>query len=245
VFKRFAVLLLVMALVGGFSGISFADTRSVCLPTAQFDWWTTENQPKTIQFDASCSQGEIIEYRWSFGGGRWNWAVTPKPRISHEYWSPGSYSVTLRVMDKSGATDSVTQMVIVIRPSPRPVARFNWNVIGEWQKFQTIRFDASYSHPQGELIQWEWNFGDGKSQTTIHPYISHDYDLPGRYYVTLKVIDMRGWTDSVTQMVVVPSVPRPPEVTETVIRAHIDPLEGLARIISSVLLLVAFKAFLW
>lgn len=45
--------------------------------------------------------------------------------------------------------------------------------------------------------QYEWYFGDGGSDTFIHP--SHTYDDPGLYYVTLIAIDDKGCTDTIVK----------------------------------------------
>ena len=46
------------------------------------------------------------------------------------------------------------------------------------------------------IAKWEWDFGDGKSQTlTTGGSASHVYSLPGYYYVRLKVTDADGCTN--------------------------------------------------
>ncbi len=46
------------------------------------------------------------------------------------------------------------------------------------------------------ITKWEWNFGDGKSQTlATGGYTSHSYSLPGYYYPLLKVTDADGCTN--------------------------------------------------
>lgn len=45
--------------------------------------------------------------------------------------------------------------------------------------------------------QYEWYFGDGGTDTFVHP--SHTYDEPGLYYVTLIAIDDKGCTDTIVK----------------------------------------------
>jgi len=46
------------------------------------------------------------------------------------------------------------------------------------------------------IAKWEWDFGDGKSQTlTTGGSTNHTYSLPGYYYVRLKVTDADGCTN--------------------------------------------------
>ena len=65
-----------------------------------------------ITFDASAStspNGEIVEYRWSFGDGETAEGMV----VQYRYWYGGSYPVTLTVVDELGATATVTKMVTV------------------------------------------------------------------------------------------------------------------------------------
>jgi len=55
----------------------------------------------------------------------------------------------------------------------------------------TIRFDGSESFdPDGTIIRWEWDLGDGN--TSAKAKLTHTYDKPGTYNVTLRVKDNDG-----------------------------------------------------
>ncbi|MEW6062998.1 MAG: PKD domain-containing protein [Nanoarchaeota archaeon] len=63
-----------------------------------------------VNFDASASydiDGTIISYVWDFGNGNSAAGIT----ASHSYASPGTYTVTLTVMDNDGLTDTDTAAV--------------------------------------------------------------------------------------------------------------------------------------
>jgi len=51
----------------------------------------------------------------------------------------------------------------------------------------TVTFDASSSTDDRGIASYFWNFGDGKTSTSI--VVSHTYDTPGSYPVTLTVTD--------------------------------------------------------
>jgi hypothetical protein len=65
----------------------------------------------------------------------------------------------------------------------------------------TIEFDGSGSlYPNGTIIQWEWEFGDGSSGSGEK--INHIYNKPGTYWVSLRVKDNHGrWSDPVEEKV--------------------------------------------
>jgi PKD repeat protein len=67
---------------------------------------------------------------------------------------------------------------------------------------ETIEFDAGPSYdPDGEIIGYYWDFGDGA--TAEGPQVTHDYDEDGEYTVTLTVVDDSGAESSVSKVVVV------------------------------------------
>lgn len=59
--------------------------------------------------------------------------------------------------------------------------------------------DTSRKFGNTNLIKWEWNFGDGKTQVlTSGGSVTHKYSNPGYYYVTLKVTDADGCSNQTT-----------------------------------------------
>lgn len=75
---------------------------------------------------------------------------------------------------------------------------------------ETVSFDGSgSSDPDGEIVSYEWNFGDGAYASGISA--SHIYEGIGIYTVTLKVFDNEGAesTDSLTVQI----DPKPDVVT--------------------------------
>lgn len=82
-------------------------------PTPDFTWGPERpGAGELVTFDASSStspNGEIVEYRWSFGDG----STAAGQVVQHRYWNGGSYSVTLTVVDKLGAEAKVTKMISV------------------------------------------------------------------------------------------------------------------------------------
>ncbi|MEM3617988.1 MAG: PKD domain-containing protein, partial [Candidatus Bathyarchaeia archaeon] len=64
---------------------------------------------------------------------------------------------------------------------------------------ELVTFDASGSYdPDGYIVSYIWNFGDGNITTTSNPVITHEYAAFGDYPVTLTVTDNSGLTDQET-----------------------------------------------
>lgn len=138
-----------------------------------------------FHFDAtesSDSDGTISSYDWRFGDGQ----VGTGRTVSHTYTAAHDYTVTLTVTDNHDAKGTTTRNVTVIHNSA-PHARFSFTP--RTGKVNTVfHFDASESSdPDGELIRYDWNFGDG--ETTRGKTVQHRYSHSGNYDVTLMVTD--------------------------------------------------------
>lgn len=74
-------------------------------PTASFTY--SPEKPMIggrIDFDASDSKGNIVDYKWDFGDG--SLTSMASPFSNHTYEKPGEYTVTLTVTDNEGLTDT-------------------------------------------------------------------------------------------------------------------------------------------
>ena len=60
-----------------------------------------------------------------------------------------------------------------------------------------IIFDASDS--QGEIVGYQWDWGDEQSESLTNPKTSHVFETPAVYTITLTVIDNDGLTDSFSE----------------------------------------------
>jgi len=69
---------------------------------------------------------------------------------------------------------------------------------------ETITFNASSSYdPDGTIVSYEWDFGDGNITNTTHEILNHSYSEAGSYEVTLTVTDNDGVTNSTTKIIMV------------------------------------------
>jgi PKD repeat protein len=135
--------------------------------------------------------GIIVSYEWDFGDGNSGSGVN----VSHTYYFQGDYTVCLTVTDDDGATDSDFVTVTVLgggnQPPVADAQPYHQHVdVGEIAWFSG---NGSYD-PDGYIISYHWNFGDGTSGTGNITW--HVYQFPGNYTVTLTVTDNHGATDT-------------------------------------------------
>jgi DNA-binding beta-propeller fold protein YncE len=83
---------------------------------------------------------------------------------------------------------------VVVSPNQAPVASF---VAVPGSAGSATRFDASgAADPDGRIVRYDWNFGDGTLLPDGGPSPQHVYTEPGTYTVTLVVTDNEGASTS-------------------------------------------------
>jgi len=198
------------AATGNLMRIGFGDgvvTGSATLVATGSDWRSRalivpDNRAPTADAVGECSfrdcefdgtgstdpDGTIVSYDWDFGDGSTDSGAT----VSHSYEDLGSHTATLTVTDNEGLTATTTAEVTVTNAPP--VASFA--VDCDWPDCD---FDGTGSTDDGTIVTFDWDFGDGTSATGAN--VSHTYDGPGDYDVTLTVTDNDGATHDTTTTV--------------------------------------------
>jgi PKD repeat protein len=165
-------------------------------PVADFSFTpASPSIDQTIQFtDASSDiDGSISSWSWDFGDGSSSTQQNP----SHEYSSPGTFSVSLTVTDNDDDSDEISQSLTVL-DNEVPSASFSTNIENP-SIHDEIQFTDGSSDPDGDIAGWDWNFGDGETSSAKNP--KHKYAEAGNYTVTLTVTDDKGATDSFSMQV--------------------------------------------
>ena len=167
-------------------------TRTLVLPgnvppVADFSW--SPERPKPGQLvgfndESRDEDGKITAWEWDFGDG----TGSPERNPEHRYAEPGTYRVVLTVTDDRGATATKSATITVVENRP-PVAAFSWLPSHPWATEKVAFKDESHD-PDGEIVSWEWDFGDGTGSNERSP--THRYAYPGTYTVTLRVRDESG-----------------------------------------------------
>jgi hypothetical protein len=117
-----------------------------------------------------------------------------------------SKSVRLLVDDSTLALADQTKVenVMFTYPNQAPIASFTFSPSNPLVN-DTATFDASASHdPDGSIVSYRWDFGDGNVTTVTNPIITHVYLVAGstvNYTATLTVTDNEGSTGIATQIV--------------------------------------------
>ncbi|MGN6533369.1 MAG: PKD domain-containing protein [Ginsengibacter sp.] len=155
---------------------------------------TCRNTP--VSFSTSnINAANISLYTWKFGDGI-SISDTGKSAV-HKYSKASGYNVTLYIKDVNGCIDSVTKPLAVQVNGPTAV--FRSSVPGTCLNSSVNFFDSSYSDGTHAIQQWQWNWGDGKTDNLNAGPFNHTYSTPGSYTVSLIVTDNKGCTDKVTK----------------------------------------------
>ncbi len=126
--------------------------------------------------DMSATSGDTVDsWLWAFGNG--DSSLIKNPSVLYD--SGGVYTVTLIVSIKSSCSDTVSKDIEV---HPRPDADFYFNdvCLGD-----TTVFNDSSDISIGSIISWDWDFGDGTSDTLQNEV--HLYQADSVYNVRLIV----------------------------------------------------------
>ncbi len=197
-------------------------------PTIVANFTFTPTKPNVdvpVYFDASSSHSNmyINSYIWDWGDGSFptksilNTLQTP----SHTFMLPGIFTVTLTIIDDSGAAASKSRSVtvnMVLGDTP-PAALFTFSpsdpVVG-----QTVTFDASASRdPDSDPIaNYQWSGGENSGQTQFKASgatlvsFTHTFSTAGYAYVSLNVTDSHGHSSAQLVTFFVTRIPYRPGV---------------------------------
>jgi PKD repeat protein len=160
-------------------------------PIADFTY-IIDGMTVTFTDTSTDPDGIIVGLLWDFGDGTTSTEQNPV----HTYAAAGTYTVTLTVTDDDGATGSISKDVTVTGPNLPPIADFTYTIDG-----MTVTFTDNSYDPDGVIVSWLWDFGDGTTSTEQNPI--HTYAVPGTYTVTLTVTDDDGASSSVSKIITI------------------------------------------
>ena len=100
--------------------------------------------------------------------------------------------VTIDILSDLGFQPIAHQIVpgtFSISTNKNPIADFTFSPANP-TNMELVRFSDASSDPDGQVVGWSWDFGDGGTSTERNPF--HRYRTPGTYTVTLTVTDDKG-----------------------------------------------------
>ena len=141
----------------------------------------------SIQFMASGNNPNGAKFLWDFGDS----TGSSGKNVKHTYAEEGTYTVTLTVIDESSRIGVAKKEVDILYRNQAPVASLEatYGGVGQQVKVNSIAFfdGGASSDPDGDVLEFEWDFGDGAKSTLLRP--NHEYTSTGNYTVTLTVTD--------------------------------------------------------
>ena len=164
-------------------------------------------------FASSDADGEVIAFEWSFNDGT-SFGSQSASTAQHTFANEGEYRVRLWVMDDCGELSPADEVLVTIAEHVDPCADTappvpNAGPDRQVQPGATVQFDASASYdPDGTISFYGWDFGDGRRTTGTR--ITHAYQEPGIYIVTLVVFDdCFVWSEAPDEVIITVGNPDP------------------------------------
>jgi gliding motility-associated-like protein len=151
---------------------------------------TTGCFPLNVQFKdlSDPGDGTATTWEWDFGDG----ATSTQQHPEHRYTAAGDYTVSLRVYNSHGCTQTITRKQYISLHNGVK-ADFTFAVPNSCKPPTAVHF-TNQSTGTG-ILTYVWDFGDGQTATDANPV--HTYTATGTYSVKLLVRNQTGCADSI------------------------------------------------
>ncbi|MFM9983630.1 MAG: PKD domain-containing protein [Flavobacteriales bacterium] len=156
---------------------------------------TCNNLPIEFTDNSVSAEGNITAWNWLIEG-----IFYSDSTITANISQPGLQNILLEVTTDLGCSAEVNQSVNI---KAAPLAGFSSEPTCEGELTQFI--NESNDSQSGPLVTTIWNFGDNTGSTLSEP--SHFYSSEGTYTTQLAIVAANGCVDTLSQEVVVHSLP--------------------------------------
>ena len=166
----------------------------------------TGTLPFKVEFDASGSldaDDDIVVFEWDFDDD--GTIDQEGKKVTHTFEEAGTFIVRLKVADSEDQSSDTTMQVLVEEPGVIAVISATPE---EGTAPLTVQFDGSSSSAyEGNIVSYEWDFGDGSPKTITGAIVSHKYGTIGTYEARLKVLTNQNESASMSKLVYVREIP--------------------------------------
>ncbi len=188
------------------TGAPLAAITTVPAMAKATDGYISGAVPFEVKFDGSAStetNGSIVDYKWDFKGD--GSATAAGKQTSYVFEEPGTYNATLTVFD---AQNRQASTVLIVKALPQGLqARLSANPV-EGVIPLTVTFDASgSSYPGGQIVSYEWDFGDGSPKRIDVAKVVYKYTQIGTFTAKVTAIASDNTRSTVTTPVNVRPIP--------------------------------------
>lgn len=198
------VSLLVVSSTGCRDSISKMVDSVYAQPQARFTSPTEVCFGTAVNFtDQSTAQNSTITgWQWNFGDGT---PVSNQQNPSHNYATPGTYTVTLITTSAAGCVSAPETKQVIVNALPA----VNFTPSSPTCVNGAVTFTDNSLPNSGSINKWTWNFGDASAPSNQQSP-THTYTATGNYTVTLQVETDKGCVSPVLpKQIVVSPVPVP------------------------------------
>jgi len=136
--------------------------------------------------DTSVDDVEVVAWEWDFDDGTTSVEQDPEHRFTEE----GTFAVSLVAIDEEGETSEPYSMDVTIDPNQPPTSSFLIEVGDVVDTVEAVLFEDTSVDADGEVVAWEWDFGDGTVSYEQNP--EHRFHDTGTFTVSLVAIDASG-----------------------------------------------------
>jgi gliding motility-associated-like protein len=156
----------------------------------------------------------ITSWLWNFGDGSSSSDQDP----IHTYDQFGLFNVSLSATDILGCTGSVMQEGLIRVRKPIPQFSVSDNTICFGDSILFIPYDTT------GVVSIYWDFGDGTDSNETFP--KHLYQSPGKYTVSLSLIDGQGCDSTITKIdfIYIQNIPSP-DITSNLNNSDCYPIQ--------------------
>ena len=142
----------------------------------------------TLNARGSTDNVLIVNYTWSF---QYDGIVTLYGNeVTHVFFNAGAFTVTLRVLDQAGNSDTDT-LVVTVNDTTAPKAKAG----GDFSIAQgtEIFLNGMNSTDNIGIVSYEWSFIEGgRIKLLYRDYVRHTFLEAGKFNITLVVKDAQG-----------------------------------------------------